>query len=109
MTTSLLREIINVQENIRIESSLDEIDLAITSVSIGIENTIVQGNMSRIVQEIIKEIVLVSTREIGRDLAIVKSGEAEIVMLNNTLGIRDTQLPHHLLLILHIWEITVDN
>ena len=89
MTTSLLREIINVQENIRIESSLDEIDLAITSVSIGIENTIVQGNMSQIVQEIIKEIVLVSMIEIGRDLAIVKSEEVEIAMQNNTLDIKD--------------------
>jgi hypothetical protein len=108
MTISLLKEIINVQDNIRIENSLEEIDLANTNVSIGIENTIVQGSMSQIVQEIIKEIVLVSMIEIGRDLAIVKSGEAEIAILNNTLDSRDIQ-PNHHLLILHIWEITVDD
>jgi hypothetical protein len=73
MTISLLKETTNVQENIRIENNSDVIDLANTSVNIGIENTIVQGNMSQIVQEIIKEIVLVSMIEIGRDLAIVKS------------------------------------
>lgn len=108
MTISLLKETTNVQENIRIENSSDVIDLATTSVNIGIENTIVQGNMSQIVQEIIKEIVLVSMIEIGRDLAIVKSEEVEIAMQNNTLDIKDIQ-PHHHLLILLIWEITVDN
>jgi hypothetical protein len=108
MTISLLKETTNVQENIRIENNSDVIDLANTSVNIGIENTIVQGNMSQIVQEIIKEIVLVSMIEIGRDLAIVKSEEVEIAMQNNTLDIKDIQ-PHHHLLILHIWEITVDN
>lgn len=103
---SLLKEITNARENIKIENSLDANDLVMNAI-IDIENMNVQGNMNQIVQEIIKEIVLVSTIEIGSDLEIVKREEVEIVTVNNTLDIKDIQ-PHRLL-ILHIWETTVDN
>jgi len=103
----LLKEITNAPENTKIENSLGVIDLVVISATIDIESTIVQGNMNQIVQEIIKEIVLVSTIEIGNDLEIVRTGEVGIVTVNNTLDIKDIQ-PHHLL-ILHIWETTVDN
>jgi hypothetical protein len=105
MITSLLKETINVQENIKIENSLDVTDLVITNVNIGTENTKGQNITNKIVQEIIKEIVLVSMIEIGKDLEIGNKGEVEIDTANNTLDIKDTQ-PHHLP-ILHIWEITV--
>lgn len=100
---SLLKEITNARENIKIENSLDANDLVMNAI-IDIENMNVQGNMNQIVQEIIKEIVLVSTIEIGSDLEIVKREEVEIVTVNNTLDIKDIQ-PHRLL-ILHIWETT---